>query len=271
MKKNGQTLLCIVLTIALVGVLGAGIYKSNKEDQNIAKMKQDYEKSISVAVKPEESVINEEAKKDESTNVVKFDLKDKNILSLGDGVSKDGIYQGKVKALTGMASITNLANNGLLLGNMVDNINAEVLKAIDLVMIMGGTNDFTGNKTLGTIADTEGANTFYGDVQAVINKIKAVKPQVEIVFLTPLKHGKVENQPSYPEANNTGSKLDDYVKAIIAVCEKNSVKSIDLFNESGIESSNMAQYTTNNIMLNESGHEKVAQVINIKLKELYPQ
>lgn len=263
-----QTAICIVLLVALIGVLGLGVYKSKKEHDKLAKLKEDYEVSINTEAKNTENNTGEGtvAEKDVQD---KFDLKDKNLLSLGDGVSKDGIYQGKVKELTGMASVTNLASNGLLLSNMVDNINVETLKDVDLVIIMGGTNDYTNNKIIGNKEDDDKVDSFYGNIQGVINKIKKSKKDVEIVFLTPLKHGEIQNQPSYPDANNIGSKLDDYVNAIIEVCEKNSVKVIDLFNESGIELSNMAEYTTNNIMLNEKGHEKVAQIISEKLKEIY--
>ncbi|MEG0132507.1 MAG: SGNH/GDSL hydrolase family protein [Clostridium sp.] len=271
MKNKGmQITTCIVLLFSLIGVLGMGIYKSNRDQDELVKLKNDYEIYINTVVKPLESEDKSDNNTGEKDDIKdKFELKDKKILSLGDGVSKSGIYQGKVKELTDMASVTNLANNGLLLKEMVNNISVETLKDIDLVMIMGGTNDFTNNKIIGTKADDDKKDSFYGNIQSVINKLKSLKPEIEIVFLTPLKHGKVPNQPSYPEANNVGSKLDDYAKAIEEVCEKNSVKVIDLFNESGIESSNIAQYTTNNIMLNESGNLKVAESISDKLKELY--
>lgn len=273
MKQKIQTLLCIVLAAGLAGTLGYGIKKSKVEKQNLLESKANYENAMNVTAKPEspEKSEGESSKETKATGKTeeKFILKDKNLLSLGDGVSKIGTYQEKVVKLLSMKGVTNKADNGLVLANMAANINEETLKNIDIVMILGGTNDFTQSKELGTIADGENVDSFYGNVQKAINIIKKAKPKVEIVFLTPLKHGYLEGQPSYPDKNNLGYSLDDYAKSITEVCTKNSLPVIDLFNKSGIESSNISKFTTDNINLNEAGNEKVAQVISDKLNEIY--
>ncbi len=57
--------------------------------------------------------------------------------------------------------------------------------------------------------------------------------------------------------------------AIKEVCNKNSIPVIDLFNESGIEADNIADYTVDNMNLNEAGNEKVAKTISEGLKEIF--
>ncbi len=53
------------------------------------------------------------------------------------------------------------------------------------------------------------------------------------------------------------------------VCNKNSILVIDLFNEGGIETENIADYTVDNMNLNKTGNKKVANTINKGLKEIF--
>ncbi len=271
MKKTRiQTILCIVLSIALIATLALGINKSKKGKERLLESKNQYEASINLTSKPEAD-IKESITKAESEQVSeeKFNLEGKTLLSLGDGVSKESTYQEKVKAILKLKDTINSSDNGLAMGSMIKYINKDGLKNTDIIIIMAGTNDYTTGRALGTIADGETVETFYGDVQKVISEIKKAKPEVQLVFLTPLKHGYIEGQPSYPDKNNIGIGLEDYVKAIKEVCEKNSVPLIDLFNKSGIESNNIAEYTVNNMILNEAGNEKVARTISKSLQEIY--
>ena len=266
-KERIQNILCISLSITLIGTLALGINKSKKEKSKILECKKQYESSINSASKPEENIEKEdkssEASKEKST------LEGKTLLSLGDGVSKESTYQEKVKNILQLKSVTNKSDNGLAMGSMSSYINKESLKDIDIIIIMAGTNDYTKGRTLGTIADGGPVESFYGDVQAVIDKTKEVKPEVKLVFLTPLKHGYIEGQPSYPNENDIGLGLEDYSNAIKEVCNKNSIPVIDLFNKSGIEATNIKEYTVNNMILNEAGNEKVAKAISDSLQEIY--
>ena len=274
MRKNRiQTILCIVLSIALIATLALGMNKSKKEKEKIVASKKQYESSINQASKPEEeakeSNVEVENQGENQGSEEKFILEGKTLLSLGDGVSKGSSYQEKVKNLLNLKSVINNSNNGLVMSSMINLINEEALKDIDIIMIMVGTNDYTKGRALGTINDGGEVESFYGDIQEVINAAKKAKPEAKLVFLTPLKHGYIEGQPSYPDKNNIELGLDDYSKAIKAVCDKNSIPVIDLFNESGIEAENIAQYTVDNMNLNEAGNEKVAKTISESLQKIY--
>jgi len=279
MNKNKlQNILCVALPIIFIGVLALGISSGKKEKERLANLKLDYEISYNTAAKPEDNTSSksegeqqEEAGNDTESDGAKKDFKfeDKTILFLGDGVSVEGVYQKKAAEILKLKDYVNGAKSGLILKEMDDEISEESLKNIDIVVILGGTNDYSRNRTLGEAADDKTVDTFYGNIQDVIDNVKSFKENVELVFLTPLKHGHVDGQPSYPDANNQGSYLDDYVNAIKEVCTKNNVKYIDMFNESGIDESNVAEYTTNNIILSEAGHDLVAEVIAEKLRELF--
>lgn len=265
-KERIQTILCIVLSIGVIATLGLGIMKSKKDKEKLLESKKKYEESITLIAKTEDVSKHKEEGMNQKE---KFTFDGKSLLSLGDGVSKGSTYQEKLKVLLNLKSVINKADNGLVMKSMSNYINKEALKDIDLVIIMVGTNDYTTGRNLGTISDEASTESFYGDVQAVINAAKEAKPNVKLIFLTPLKHGYIDGQPSYPDKNNIGIGLEDYSKAIKEVCEKNSIPVIDLFNKSGIEADNIAEYTVNNMILNEAGNEKVAKTINESLKEIY--
>lgn len=265
-KERIQTILCIVLSIGVIVTLSLGIMKSKKDKEKLLESKKKYEESITLTSKTEEV---SKPKEENKSQVEKFILEGKSLLSLGDGVSKESTYQEKLKVILKLKSVTNKADNGLVMKNMNNYINKEDLKDTDVVIIMVGTNDYTTGRNLGSISDEVSTESFYGDVQAVINAVKEAKPDVNLIFLTPLKHGYIEGQPSYPDKNNIGIGLEDYSKAIKEVCDKNSIPVIDLFNKSGIEAENITEYTVNNMILNEAGNEKVAKTISESLKEIY--
>lgn len=277
MNKNKlQSILCMVLPIVFIGVLAVGFYNLKLEKENLKSLKADYEMSFNSATKPaqgeesENKDQSEDAKEDTATGKnQKFNFKDKTVLFLGDGVSVEGTYQKVAADTLGLKDYINGARSGLTIGEMEDEITSETIASTDIVIIFGGTNDYSKNGYLGKISDSPEADSFYGNVQSVIDNIKSLKSDIEIVFLTPLKHGYIEGQPSYPNANNNGNYLDDYVEAIKEVCDKNNVKYIDMFNESGIDENNVEEFTLNNIMLNEKGHNVVGKTIAEELETLF--
>ena len=269
-KDKIQNILCVVLPIVFVVVLATGFLKSKADKEELAKLKESYESSINTSAKPQEDFTEDDDKKDAHNKEEKeAGFTDKSVLFLGDGVSVDGKYQGIVADELKLKNYVNGARSGLLLGEMDDEITADSVKDIDIVIVFGGTNDYSRGKQLGSISDTSSADTFYGNVQGVIEYLKSIKEDIEIVFLTPLKHGYIDGQPSYPNANYNGNYLDDYVDAIIEVCENNNVNYIDAFNDSGINENNVGEYTYNNIILNDLGHDLVGKFIAENLAKIY--
>lgn len=272
-KEKLQNILCVILPIVFIGVIAGGLFKGRSDREELEKLKDNYELSINTSARPEKDLNeegeNQEAGESKEENI--FSFEEKTILFLGDGVSVDGKYQGIAADQLKAKEYINGARSGLVLGEMDDELTEDSLKEIDIVVVFGGTNDYSKSNELGDFSQAAGAGTFYGEVQGVIDNIKGMKEHIEIVFLTPLKHGYLDGQPSYPNENYKGYYLEDYAGAIIEVCEKNNVKYIDLFNESGIDENNVGEYTYNNIILNEEGHKLVGTVMAEKLKELFQQ
>ncbi|MCF1377024.1 hypothetical protein LH689_27390, partial [Klebsiella pneumoniae] len=78
---------------------------------------------------------------------------------------------------------------------MANSLDATTIADMDFISILGGTNDYGGNRRLGTIADSRAdyddttVKSFYYDVFFVLNKIYTLKPTVRVMFSTPMKRG----------------------------------------------------------------------------------
>lgn len=200
------------------------------------------------------------------SNVTRW--KDKKWLALGDNITAKNSYQSKVKLSCSMASVTTDASIGRLMGEAANNIDSDKLKDIDIVTVFAGTSDYSLDTPLGTINDNENSNTFYGGLHKTIKKILDAKQDVTIVFFTPLKRGVYKNYPVYPNANNAGVKLEDYVQAIKDVCKSYNILVLDLFNDSGINEGNIKNYTTDNLHLNEAGSQRISKQISDYFKTI---
>ena len=270
MKKKIETILCIVLFVALIIVLGLGVYKSKEQSKSHQERKKQYESSIKSS---QSSESNKEEEADKAVDEKKEEKKEESfegkvLLSLGDGVAKTGNYESKIKENLSMGEAINGANNGLLLKTIITSVTSDDLKKSNIVLVNVGINDYTKNTIIGNREDNKDADTYCGNIRFIINSIKEANSDAEIVFMTPLKHGNIEGQASYPNPNNIGIKLDDYASAVIDVCKAEQVPVIDLFKESGIESDNISKYSDNQLNLNEEGSKKVADFISEKLKSI---
>ena len=86
---------------------------------------------------------------------------------------------------------------------------------LDMVVVMGGVNDFVGGtEAFGTISDVT-TDTFYGAMNVLLTTLSEKYENKPIVFLTPLDiYG-----ANYSDTNKTtGKTLDEYVAAIKEVC-----------------------------------------------------
>ncbi len=191
---------------------------------------------------------------------------DKQVLWLGDSITHSGAYIPFVIKATGLTTLANHGVPGQTIRTMADQITATTLAEADLISVFGGTNDYGGNRPLGTLADARvdydeaTGKSFYYDVFYVLNTLFTLKPDARVVFSTPLKRGKVSGQGvTYPAANAAGHCLAHYVQAIKEVCSLVSVPVCDLYNESGLNLHNLSHYTIDNLHPNDLGAERISR------------
>lgn len=286
-SKVFQVCLIIVLVILLILVVIFGEIKQSRESKALMSVlnKIEQEKKAnkekegnaglsneSYAEENKESITEEENNKYTYKGANSIGVSDDNRwknklwLALGDNITFRNSYQNKVRLSLSMSSVTSDAYIGRLMSDAAKNVTAEKLKNVDLITVFAGTSDYSLNTPLGTINDDESKNSFYGSLHKTINKILSIKPDVTIVFFTPLKRGAYRTYPVYPNANGAGVKLEQYTQAIKDVCQSYNILVLDLFTESGIDENNIKKYTIDNLHLNNAGRQRVVTIISDYLK-----
>ena len=150
----------------------------------------------------------------------------------------------------------------------------EIWKESDVVVILGGSNDYgntTGNNVaLGTSSDrTE--TTFYGALHVLIDGIRAEYPNIKIVMCTPLQRDNSYTNWPIGEANEFGNTLEDYRNAVLQVAQEKEVDTLDLYSsvkEFDCTGEAFDDYFQDGIHPNSQGHRLLAGEIYKGLAEL---
>lgn len=142
-------------------------------------------------------------------------------------------------------------------------LRADIMdKTADAVVVFGGTNDYGhGDAPFGTL-DSEDTYTFCGAVNSLISKLLKDFPNAKIVFMTPI-HRLNETQPSYPDSKT----LEDYVNAIVSICEQRGIAVIDLFRINPLDPAD-AELVPDGLHPSDAGHSIMARVIAEELLKL---
>ena len=104
----------------------------------------------------------------------------------------------------------------------------EISTDTDIILVMGGTNDYWHSMELGTIEDTSNT-TYCGALKELITGLKNIYSESYIMFATPYQMQNGANK------NSKGHTLKDYVDVMINLCETYNVPLLDLYNNGNIE------------------------------------
>ena len=124
----------------------------------------------------------------------------------------------------------------------------------DFITIFAGVNDCGGNGAttdLGTIDDAN-ATTFYGGINLTVSRFFEKYPNIPLGIISPL-----------PGGSNVGA-LQARVDALEAVCKKNYIPFLNLFNTCGFRLNNdtwKANYLPDGLHPNEKGHALITNSI----------
>lgn len=135
----------------------------------------------------------------------------------------------------------------------------------DLILVLGGTNDYAGaakNGTpLGTLGDLTG-DTFYGGLNLMMCGLKQMYPDGEIVFMTPARRW------GYTRENKNGYTLSRYAAAIQEQAAFWGIRVIDLYNEPGLDfAGKQASYLVDGLHPNRTGHALIGDCVYRELFE----
>ncbi len=133
----------------------------------------------------------------------------------------------------------------------------------DIVIVFGGTNDFsTGNGIIGNPDETD-LESFYGALNYLMSYLKEAYIEKTIVFITPT-HREDDDLPRCTAIYKNSHALKEYVHAIEIKGEQYGIPVLNLFDKLPIDPNNFndkEQYTVDGLHLNDEGHKILAQCI----------
>jgi len=131
----------------------------------------------------------------------------------------------------------------------------------EVITIFVGTNDFKLNKP---IISKDSLESFRYCYTSLINRIQSQNKKARLYLITPLKR----NNDGYTttSTNKAGHKLLDYRNEVVRIGLEKDLKVIDLYNESGIDESNLQKFTVDGLHLNNKGYELIGNVLNEQIK-----
>lgn len=130
----------------------------------------------------------------------------------------------------------------------VANLKANPVSNVDMVVLMGGTNDFSSNVQIGEVTDVNTA-TILGAIKHCVQVILTANPKIKIYILSPLVRYFGEDSTTRTEANwcdnyanNTGKTTADMVDAQGDVAKYMHTPFCNLYYELGWNQYNFSEY-----------------------------
>lgn len=136
---------------------------------------------------------------------------------------------------------------------------ADMDNDADLIIVAGGTNDWShSHTTLGTMGDTS-INTFYGALDTMCKGLLAKYAGKQILFMTPIKRDRgdgTETGKEYFSPNTMGYTLKQFVDAIKEVCEFYGIPVLDMYANCSLNP--IIPVIRNNYFSNDGSHPNFA-------------
>jgi hypothetical protein len=139
----------------------------------------------------------------------------------------------------------------------------------DIILIMGGTNDFLRHHPIGSTAYPYDETTFKGALASTHKKIQERLPNATIVLMTPIQAATAIGDPT-PRLNFDGLPVSDYAKAVREVADYIGCALIDVYKNSGINLHNTFQTSGDGIHPTVAGHKLISKAVIGGLKSLLP-
>lgn len=180
------------------------------------------------------------------------------LCTYGDSITAQQTWQDYVQRELGFSKYYNHGVGGRrLMAMATDECLAEITEDFDIILVMGGTNDWAQDRTIGTENDINTddqtfTGTFYGGLNALMKKLTTKYPTKRIVFMTqtPTKNSNGENfflkkGSADGLKNSNGNTTRDFAKATLNACGNNHIPCIDLNSLVGWNENNISSFVLN--------------------------
>ncbi len=160
-------------------------------------------------------------------------------------------------------------NNTLSLLDDENNLHPDA----DIVIIWHGTNEWYWGAPLGK-PDDESEDTYAGAISSAVHKLRAVNPEVKIIWMTPLFRHQAPNmvestEEAWDTKNKSGFTMKDYIEMIWEQSNRLCFPVIDLRRLTNFSKENKHLYYRDIAHPSEKGFELIADLIARHLKQWY--
>lgn len=207
------------------------------------------------------------------------------LCTYGDSITAQQTWQDYVQRELGFSKYYNHGVGGRrLMAMATDECLSEITEDFDVMLVMGGTNDWAQDRTVGTEADINTdeqtfTGTFYGGLNTLIKKLLVKYPTKRIVFMTqtPVKNSNGEaffNKKGSADGlkNSNGNTTRDFARATLNACGNNHVPCVDLNSLVGWNENNISSFVKNEndtfFHPTSVGGKRIAECISGFLKSL---
>lgn len=183
---------------------------------------------------------------------------EKILCTYGDSITAQQTWQDYIQNNLGFSKYYNHGVGGRRLMSMAtDECLSEITEDFDVMLVMGGTNDWAQDRLIGIESDINTdeqsfTGTFYGGLNALLKKLTTKYPTKRIVFMTQIptksKNGEgffLKKGSADGLKKSNGNTTRDFAKATLNACANNHVPCIDLNSLVGWNENNISSFVKN--------------------------
>lgn len=162
---------------------------------------------------------------------------------------------------------TNRGESGHTVVQDYGNLVAIDYSNVSLVTIGYGVNDGRLNVPIGTRESTD-VSTFAGALGSLLKNIYSENKKCRVLVLTPIQRNLVNGWGSYTQ-NSNGNTLEEFAEMCKSVANYYGTPCVDLFHNSGLNSSDISTLTFEGVHPNNKGYNRMANCIMEYLDALF--
>ena len=147
--------------------------------------------------------------------------------------------------------VINKGYNGWTAVKIATDFDKLAIPKADVYSIFLGTNDWWGGKALGTFEDYQnatGTGTVYGSFRVIIDNLRDLNDQAEIILITPMQRvdfvyiNDYKNNAFGSYRAKNGQELEQFADAIAAIGKAENFRVVDLYHQKGMDHSRLVKF-----------------------------
>ena len=181
--------------------------------------------------------------------------------TVSSGVGGRYQWQEKVANHFGMTFVNLGISGSTTAGFMRDEVKNNIPSDVDIITVMGGTNDYGQNVNINDVDGYEfSGGTYSGAIRELIRYLTTNFPNAKILFCNCIGGGASQDGVTLYEKNDQGKDYYDYARKCIEISNKMNIPCINMFGECGINLYNRDKFISDTVHPTVEGYNRIANV-----------